>query len=361
MKARSLNGSEFLMMMEYSALRKIMSRILGVQLGEEGSKQVWDSCCKEYYNAMGCPNGLTYHSVHFPFGLSLDNAPIHKRFRKAMVAPRVTLIQEYQALFEAALLELGFDIEDRQHRERAIKAVTERLTAKRSAARRDDEKKRCQAERKRFNKVKQLMDGMTGLQFFIHAKFRKFHGNFQPLADEILANLLAPYTQANSNSDEDGPWEAIFRRKQAFIDPRWRCFLPEQFLPLGDTTPDLHQTAEMLVGLTKWVMKKWTLDQHPEEQKLLLAASYDKVMQLASDIRNEGNDTGDGKDQTSIRASLRRTYITAQIVATDHGVTFSPLLAPGERQEWGGHPTEFRQANFQLKGTGGRFPEAKWS
>lgn len=149
----------------------------------------------------------------------------------------------------------------------------------------------------------------------------------------------------------------------AFNDPRrWLCLVGEQFLPLGNTTPDLHQPAEMQVGTYKGVARAWTLDQPPDSQALLLSKSYDEVMHLECEKRNEAGDDGaPPKNQSSITKSTRRLYITAQIVAADAGEKFKPLLPPGYYEDRGGHPTEWRHGNFEVVGSGGKFPEAKWA
>ena len=360
LKARAINSSEFLMLMEYSALPEVMMRKLGVAPGGDGYARIWDVSCQGFYETLEGIN-VTWHSIHYPVGISLDNAPIHTMFRAAMLRPRVPLIEEYRTIFNAAMVELNFDIEDRQHIDRAFSEVEDRLSNEPAVAQ-TLQKTKLNMQLKKLSDIKERAKTMTGLQLYVHGACRQFKGGnvLCDVAEEVAEQMILPYTTA-SNANESAPWEAVFRRQQALIDPRWRCLLPEQFMPLGNTTPDLHQTAEMLVAAYKGAMKRWTLEQDPEQHELLYSANYDNVMQAENARRNEGNDTDQGLDQTAIRASLRKTWITAQIVATEYGVSFKPMLAPGERKEWGGHPTESRQANFYVMGTGGKFPEAKWS
>ena len=65
--------------------------------------------------------------------------------------------------------------------------------------------------------------------------------------------ILNPFKDAiNTFKVENGySWHAKFMRQMALIDPRYRCFLPEQIMPLGNTTPYVLQGAECLVSIVK--------------------------------------------------------------------------------------------------------------
>lgn len=359
MKARAFNASEYAMMLEYTALPEFQFRSLAMRLGDYGSWEEWDKKSKEYFALMEAPRGLTYHSVHWTFGLSQDHATIHKRIAQSLLTPRVTPLQEYTAIYDAAKTQLNVDVTKPELRSQAFDTVMQRLTSEKSATTDAHEKHRLTLKIRQLNRMRDRMSKMSAIELLVNVKFKKGPSGQQDLAEEIHDLMLAEYTSA-ANQNEHAPWEAVFRRKQAFYDVRWRCFLPEQLMTLGDTTPDLHQSAEMLVGIYKRAMKNWLLEQDPEAPETLAAKHYAEAMQKRCRERNVGRHTGTAEDQRAITGSIRRLWITSQIVAAPYGQVFTPQLPPGSSED-GGHATEFAAANFTVKGSGGQFPEAKWS
>ena len=141
------------------------------------------------------------------------------------------------------------------------------------------------------------------------------------------------------------------------LDARWRVLLPEQFLPLGNTTPDLHQVAEMLVRIYKSAMRSWTVTRPAGCKDLVLAKSYDDVLHARCAKRNDVEGDESCQDRISIAGSIRRAYIAAQVISTSAGEKFYPRLAPGDVKR-GGHATRFQDATFGATGTGGGWSTA---
>lgn len=350
------------MMMIFHVLPWFMQRWLGTQLGNPGSRQVWDEMCKRYFDCMSEGVSITWHSIHIPFGLSLDNATIHHGATVAMLTPRLTPFEEYNTILTAAEQQLGITIPGTAPTFTAyIDGLKE---ARRNLPAGEDTEPRKAANKviKAAERAREEAVQTSTKQFLVNAKFRRFGSAQQVHAEAVHDMMLAQYMQA-ANANRDAPWEALFRRELAFKDPaRWLCLVGEQLMPLGKTTPDLHQAAEMQVGMYKSVAREWTLEQNPDCPALLLSKSYDDVMHAECAKRNHVQADGTpAKNQSSIEASVRRLYITAQVVAAEEGEVFRPMLAPGYYADKGGHPTEWKEANFHVIGSGGNFPEAEWS
>lgn len=355
---RGFNCREYTTMMLESVLPEFLRRSLGMSLDEPGAREVWDAKCKEYFELMS-PSGITWHSIHYPISVSQDSAKIHHAATKAMLAPRLTPLDEYTTVLTAAQEQLNIRLGNVAV---AFDVVIGNLKAERRAcARESDEYNAKRAEIEAARRARKRAVKTSTIQFLVDTMFKKFDSKQQPHAEKAHDIVLHDYFTA-ANADSSAPWEAIFRREMAFKDARWRCLVPEQLMPLGNTTPDLHQPAEMLVATYKGIAKAWTLNEEPESPALLLAKSYDEVMHRECVERNkpqEGNTPG--RNQAALQGSIRRMYITAQIVASPYGVAFKPRLPPGYDTDKGGHPTEFREANFTVTGSDGRFPEGGWS
>lgn len=359
--AQAINTSEYTMMMVFYVLPLLLLRWLGgKKLGEPGSREVWDAQCKEYFDCMSRGVGITWHSIHLPFGLSQDHATIHHGATIAMLTPRVTLFEEYNLILTAAQDQLGCKIPSVAEAFDVHMAMLKQRVKESKGKRRKD----AEAARTGARRVKATAIRSSAIQFLVDVKAGKYrHGWQQDHHTKAVHDaMLADYWRL-ANADKDVPWEAVFRRKMAFIDPsKWMCVVPEQLMPLGKTTPDLHGPAEMQVGMYKGVAKEWTLEQPPRSKALLLSKSYNEVMHEECARRNQPKENGKpGKNLSSIKKATRRLYITAQIVAADAGEVFRPMVAPGYYSYRGGHPTEFREGNFYVTGSGGQFPEAKWS
>lgn len=342
MIAQALNSSEFRMMMDAFALPKFMRRALGGDLCEDNRAQ-WDQACKDYYEAMGSPSYLSWMDVLIPFGISFDNAPVHKAYRKAALRPRVTLHEEFRTLFEHAVTGLNFDIAAVLHS--IFRDARERYLLKEARARTELTKDAA----RQLTTMAESMRLMSPIDFYVKAQFRQFtDAAAKTVANEVIQVFTTEFEKARKtyrNAHDGIDWCSLFRRNQAFCDWRWMVFLPEQFMPLGNTTPDLHQTAEMLVGRYKADMRRWTIGKHPESRDLKYASSYDEVLQQACARRNQLNKDGVYEDKESISKSIRRMWVTCQIVAAEHGERFTPTSFPtGD------------EALPQEVGTGGKFP-----
>lgn len=335
-------------------MRDFMERALGGELCE-ATKAKWDDLCRDYYeNAMGSPPGITWHDVHVPFGISYDNAAIHKAWRKEALAPRVPISEEFRSLFEHAIDELQFDI----HKEfiYAADAVIAKYDGIASRARKRKSKTAASLRSLLTTKLKARYSGNA---FYVMVQFLQFdftgvHTQLkQRLAMEVFDALHAKF-QASREAyqlQHQVDWVSVFRRAQALRAPRWLCFLPEQFMPLGNATPDLHQTAELLVSLGKTAMRIWTMAQEPERIDVLKARNYDAKLQQTSRERNQPQESGLSTDQINITNSIERTWITAQMVATPYGTWFSPSKPPNP--ETGMSDLH----DFEVMGTGDLFPE----
>ena len=111
------------MLMEHSALPEEMMRKLGVAPGGNGYAKIWDISCQGFNDTLEGIN-VILHSIHYPIGISFDNA----MFCAAMLRTRVTLIEEYCTIFKTGQVQLNFDIEDRKHIDGAFSEVEERLS-----------------------------------------------------------------------------------------------------------------------------------------------------------------------------------------------------------------------------------------
>lgn len=142
----------------------------------------------------------------------------------------------------------------------------------------------------------------------------------------------------------------------ACIDRRWLCFIPEQVLPLGNSTPDLHQCAEVLVGIYKSFLRTWTIWQDPDSSSVMYARNYKR--QLDGEVANRNlidEETCLSKDQSAIANNLRRMWTAAQIVASPYGQWFSLTKPPDPATG------DAEQEKFEVMGSGGRFPGTCWA
>lgn len=350
--------------MDAFVLPTFMQRCLGEDLSE-ASREAWDQKCKDYYEAMGSPQHLTWRDILIPFGISFDNAPIHRAYRKEALRPRVTLMQEFTALFEHATAcdELHFHFENDM--KDAFRLARDGFRKKAQAA---EGTRATNAELAKMEVVTQLEEmPYSPMDFFVKAQFQQFQKKKKKDDEEgfTAVQLEAATAVAKAFMDifkaakkkyleEHGvDWETLFRRQQALIDPRWLVFLPEQFMPLGNTTPDLHQVAEMLVGLYKGVMRRWATRKGTTAEELKCAQKYNEEMHKVCDERNAREGQGESAEMRTIRRSIARMWRTCQVVATDFGVSFQPsLFDPAD------HGTELAATEV---GTGGRFPRKQIS
>lgn len=113
MKARAMPASEMLEMMQH-LMDNFLWKALGQQALSNATHALWDNLCKEHFRRMRpIHSSLCWQDVHFPFGISLDNAPIHSRSHEAVMAVRVNnRMEEYEPLFTAAELELELELND---------------------------------------------------------------------------------------------------------------------------------------------------------------------------------------------------------------------------------------------------------
>lgn len=350
------------MLMDAFALPQFMHRALGADLTED-TRATWDQKCKDYYEAMGSPPYLTWMDVLIPFGISFDSASVHKAYRKEAVRPRVSLQEEFRTLFEHAVTGLQFNIWDAL--EQAFREAKKAFTQERVALRDQHPKKADEAWLKE-DAIDYLKRRYGAIELFVNCQFDCFpkapkgKKKDKGVEDTTPAQLAAAKTvheivmaafkqKREEYLEHNGvDWVTLFRRDQAVRDPRWLVFLPEQFMPLGNTTPDLHVVAEMLVGVYKLFMKTWAMGLGPASKKVLLAANYDEAMQAECTRRNEL--AGDEQEKAKIRRTIHRMWVTCQAVAREYGEWFLPdKLEPGARQE-----------EMEM-GTGGRFPRKERS
>lgn len=349
--ASATNASEFCMMMNAYVLPEFMRLSLGGEDLSDSNKDVWDNQCKFYYEVvMKSPAHLSWLDILIPFGISLDFAPIHITYRRQAVVPWVTRQEEYRTYFENAVIGLNFNLQD--HLSNAFDAVIvhkqTKLQRRTGVANRD--------VRKKLKASIDILQGMKSthtcaISFYVHAQFRRFNGAVQKsLALEVLQQLMLPHDEAEATFKRQHGhfWSSLFRRQQALIDRRWLCFRPEQIMPLGKATPDLHQPAEMLVARGKYSMESWASQLDPRNKKALLSANYEAALSEGVKKRNDG--TAARQDRDAIRRSVHKAYKAAQIVAADLGHAFHPLKAPNP--ETG----QTNQHHELCMGTGGRFP-----
>lgn len=363
--ASALNSSEFRMMMDAFALPRFMRRALGADLTED-TRATWDQKCKEYYEAMGSPPSLTWMDVLIPFGISFDHASPHKAYAKVALRPRVSLQEEFRTLFEHAVTGLQFNIWDALEQafseaKRAFMKQRVDLCGQKGKAKQADEAWH------REDAIDFLKKRYGAIELYVKCQFHCFpkatkEQKAKGAEDTTPAQLAAArkvheIVMAAFKKKRDAyfeehhvDWVKVFRRNQAVLDHRWLVFLPEQLMPLGNTTPDLHQVAEMLVGVYKTRMKRWALGKETSAKDLMLAVNYDEVMQAECLKRNQQAGDQPSTEMTKIRKTIHRMWVTCQAVATDYGVWFQPTL-----YEAGAKPEPIEM------GTGGRFPRKERS
>jgi len=295
---------------------------------------------------MGSPAGITWMDILIPFGISFDMASVHKAYRRTALRPRVSLLEEFSTLFNRAITGLPFNIHVAMSA--AFETVIGRyLTVARSTA---DEWRTALNVATTLRSMKANYSDVT---FYVNAQFKLFAEVEQGIADEVLLEFNKQFEVARkAYRDRNGvDWCVQFRRKQALIDFRWLVFVPEQFMPLGNTTPDLHQVAEMLVARSKAAMRAWATFKCPDNPKLHLARRYDKILQENCVERNKKDADGLCDDIISIRKSIQRMWVTCQIVAAQFGQRFQPSAFPR-----GVHLEEPVDDVPCQVGTEGRFP-----
>eukprot|EP00892_Ulva_mutabilis_P007849 jgi/Ulvmu1/5436/UM221_0001.1 len=124
--------------------------------------------------------------------------------------------------------------------------------------------------------------------------------------------MMLPFKEAKKAYRENGvavDWYVSFRRQQALIDPRWLCFLPEQFMTLGRSTCDLHQTAEMLVSRSKGDLEEWVRSKDPCSPEVTATKNYNERLHTACAVRNDDTPKPFSSDKDAIKASVAKTWV----------------------------------------------------
>lgn len=353
-----LCASEMRMLLDAAFIPDFMQRSIGGELCE-ATRCKWDAACKEYYEkAMGSPPGMTWHDVHVPFGMSLDNAPVHQAWRKEVLVPRVPVVEEFRALFEHAEIGLNFNI-----KQEVAAAADEVITHYNGVASRAHKNKNVTRATRLSRYAAELRDRYEGAKIYVMGQFQDypFVGEHKQAKQQVTLAIFdivnGRYNVAREayRQEHGVDWVSVFRREQALIDARWLCLLPEQFMPLGNTTPDLHQCAELLVGIMKTALRVWTMSHEPEDRTVLKAKNYDAALREVNHKRNHPQATGRSQDQDAIANAIKRTWVTAQIVATPSGTWFTPEKPPDPN-------TGIAELhNYQVKGTEERFPGKEWA
>lgn len=348
--ARALNSSEFRMMMDACCLPTFMAKCLGGDLCA-ATREAWDEKCKQYYYAMGSPPHLHWMDVLIPFGISFDNAPTHMAYRKEALRPRVSLHEEFRTLFEHAVTGMQFDIDAT-----LLEIFDEKIGDYMAEAHVVAGTPATVAALQKAEDAQTIQLQYGAIDFYINCQFHRFPKEMTDAAKDVAYDVFGALMQAFEEKAEayrqanGHHWTSKFRRDQAMIDHRWWVFLPEQLMPLGNTTPDLHQTAEMLVSIYKGAIRSWAIRCNPEAPELKRARFYDEVMQKHCEAQNVPDGQGVTKDMHSIRGSIARMWKCCQVVAKPRGERFLPSLL---------NPVTFQlQENvddFEV-GTGGAFP-----
>ena len=359
--AQALNSAEFKMLMDAFALPTFLRRCLGEQGLCEATREVWDQKCREYYEAMGSPAWLDWRDVLIPFGISFDNAPVHKAYRKEAVRPRVPLREEFRTLFEHAVTGLQFDI--KAALDKAFKDMIKDSRDKAQKHRGKAHLAAVTAAAATAKHAKALQQRYGAIDFYVNCQFRCFPeettDDEKLVANEVFERLMQAYGAARDayRQQHGFDWCSKFRRDQALIDHRWLVFLPEQFMPLGNTTPDLHQVAEMLVGRYKSTIRSWAEGKFPDSSDLRLARNYDAVLHADCSARNVKQGNADSEDMEAIRGSIKRMWLACQVVAKPYGERFHP----SRLQLNGRNANVIAQTTTEEIGTGGVFPGKRLS
>ena len=198
----------------------------------------------------------------------------------------------------------------------------------------------------------------ASVKFYVDCQFNKLGSDEARIVMPVFRRGSEHFDAAREayRARNDGvDWISVFRRDRAVIDRRWLVFLPEQYMPLGNTSPDLHQVAEALVFRCKQAMRGCVLTRRPGDDAVLCAKNYDAVLQAHFHKSNDGA-VSMPQDKDSIRKQLSRMWTTTQVVAADYVTQFIPDLPPNS--ETGANE---RGTTTPTIGTGGRFPPKQLS
>jgi hypothetical protein len=364
-----MNSSEFYCMLVHAIVPEFMRRALGGELKQgHATEGRWNQLCKQYHQEALNGQVGTWHMVILPFGLSMDNAAIHTFARRRLLLPRVPLLEQATQQFTQADAEFGVmaALQDRNARRLRALAVEYRWQTQAQ----ESQTTRDVARYRNAYALRLELDDKDFVQMYVDIHMRRVYASDQlkqEIAEEILAAVMQPYTQAvnrfKADSPEGASWEHVFLRRMALRSSDWWCLLPEQMMPLGNTTPDIHQSAELLVRRSKLAMQQWATDEvkrDPRSHELTISSAYDNALHADSIRRNVPDEAGLSPERRALHRSIRRSWLTFQILAEDKGKAFQPQPLPRDSEpEYMQHvPTN---TPSDLMGTAGGWPPSDWS
>ena len=340
----------------------------------EMAKAAWDNACRDFAGLLNAP--VSWQTLHFPFPVSYDNAKVHDRATVMMLSPRVEPHVEEQILDEAACKQLLGVTSLRERMEKTLgdkekeyeDALPEPVGSQRTDAQRTTAVQRIRSLRHIISLYDQMGPHRLNVElrelravsvsrrspyWQLHQKvnaevFNHCQALFEPALDAYLAQTGAE-------------WQDVFRRQMARQDPRWRCLIPEQILPLSPVTPDLHCTAEMLVAVEKKNARKLIQSRAPDDPDLLQTAWMQEEIVRANEFRNLPQEDRPTDAQIELEESVAKARAIHRRVATDKGETVEVEVNFGEarRRKQG---KERRQPQImQVEGTGGYYAGGKFA
>ena len=301
------------------------------------------------------------HLVQLPAYISLDNAPIHKWARQLMCNPRMDQ-EEIDAYVRAALRKpdalgtaftaiRGFErftvrgpgpqphppappcqnspsVNLKAHLQRAGAASEEELQEMREA-------QRTALNAWHANEVK---------QFEIEHREWLASSAVHNRVEQLLQRLPA----------QDGlTWMQRTLRQLANERKEARVLLPQQFMPLVKTTPDIHCPVEHMIGTLKAKVKQKAWE-HVMDADLYDAAVWQRWLNEA--VAEYGNGVNGRKH---ISGSFRKQKCICEILRTPQGEFVVVKFVFGDG---GANPTGRKRSEWEVAGTGGGWiPVAKWT
>ena len=132
-----------------------------------------------------------------------------------------------------------------------------------------------------------------------------------------------------------------------------RVLLPQQFMPLVKTTPDIHCPVEHMIGTLKAKVKQKAWE-HVMDADLYDAAVWQRWLNEA--VAEYGNGVNGRKH---ISGSFRKQKCICEILRTPQGEFVVVKFVFGDG---GANPTGRKRSEWEVAGTGGGWiPVAKWT
>lgn len=349
--------------------------------GEEDgvAARAWDKRCQQFSDVLGAPD-KSWHTVHFPFAVSVDNARVHDRGIRMMFSPRIPPHKEERMVDEAACCELD---NVRPLPERLLSAIDEMQPVyERELSQNDQIRTRSAAEHtecankyKALGKIRENLNKAED-KYAIAVELREgkvfddtltrrscYYSVHENVSRQVYKHAMDQRQQPETayHQQNNVKWEDQYRRRMARADPRWRCLKREQTLIPAPVTPDLHCPAEMLVCCGKRDAAKCIQEMCPDHEHLMSVPHLQAMIVNGNLERNQTREGRDTDAQIELQESVCKARAIHLRVGTDESETVEVLVNPGEaRRRKKGYPARTPQIQI-VQGTGGKYAGGKFA